>query len=161
MTLTVEDLKQLATLVTRGEDGVHFMTRYDTDWLLSMEEAGYIVISRPVHEPTGLAYSEEYWSVQVVADLGDDVQETVAVLEVLLRHDEGAYGHDALGIAREWALSGFDAVAVEHWLDAGVCDADHATALAQAGYTPATLPAFSGRATDNDVARAVEARAGE
>ncbi|MCL6479875.1 MAG: hypothetical protein K6T65_16005 [Peptococcaceae bacterium] len=63
--LTLEDARLLGQLTTRDEDGTHFTQTYDTKWLLKMEKAGYIEIHRPVHGPTGIAYGQEEWSVEV------------------------------------------------------------------------------------------------
>lgn len=55
----------LATIVTRDEDGRHFMERYDADDIRELEDEGLIEIERPRHEATGLRYSQEHWSVQI------------------------------------------------------------------------------------------------
>ena len=88
-------------------------------------------------------------------------QECGAVVVVLERYDEGAYGLDPLAVATEWVRHGYDAPAVDDWLSAGICDPDHADALAAAGYTPSGVSeghppgdglGFTGWATDDAVA---------
>jgi hypothetical protein len=63
--LSRKDRLMLGSLTTRNEDGRHFMARYSYDWLQRMESLGYITIIRPVHRPTGIPYSEDYWEVEV------------------------------------------------------------------------------------------------
>ena len=91
-TLTPSDRAQLATLATRDEDGQHFTTRYDGQWLATMEEAGAIRITRPVHDRTGIAYAQEHWTVEVLADLDDDTTEEEVGELVLVRSDLGDGG---------------------------------------------------------------------
>ena len=58
----------LSTLVTHDEAGRHFTTLVNSADLADLESEGLIVINRPVHEKTGLPYSEEYYSVEVTVD---------------------------------------------------------------------------------------------
>ena len=58
----------LAQITTRNEAGKHFMHLYPYDVLQELEREGLLVITRPVHEATGLRYSEEYWSVEVTEE---------------------------------------------------------------------------------------------
>jgi len=58
--------RELCTITTRDEAGRHF-TEFSSHWK-ELEEAGLIEIGRPVHEATGISYSQEYWSVQVTED---------------------------------------------------------------------------------------------
>jgi len=58
----------LAKITTRDEAGKHFMQLYPYDALQELEKAGLIKITRPVHEATGIRYSEEYWSVEVTEE---------------------------------------------------------------------------------------------
>lgn len=65
--LTKKDARLLGKLTTRDEAGTHFTQNPDfpDEWLKRMEAAGYISIHRPVHGPTGIAYGQEEWSVEV------------------------------------------------------------------------------------------------
>lgn len=65
MKLTKKDLQKLGEITTRDEAGTHFTQIYSDEWLDKMESNGLITINRPIHEPTGIAYSQEYWSVEV------------------------------------------------------------------------------------------------
>lgn len=65
---TERQVEILATLSTRDESGKHFMERYSFDELSELEEAGLIVIDRPIHAATGIAYSQDNWSVEVTAE---------------------------------------------------------------------------------------------
>ena len=60
-----ERAEVLAVIVTRDEAGRHFTEVWDWDTLNELEKAGLIYIDRPIHEPTGIPYSEEYYSVTV------------------------------------------------------------------------------------------------
>lgn len=55
----------LSTMTNRDEAGRHFTERYAGDVLDDLESAGLIEITRPVHQPTGVGYSHEYWSLEV------------------------------------------------------------------------------------------------
>lgn len=65
--ITADDLRMLGMITTRNEAGRHFTETHAADWLNRMEAAGLIEINRPVHQ-TGIAYSQEYWSVQVTEE---------------------------------------------------------------------------------------------
>jgi hypothetical protein len=65
---TEQKVQILAVITTRDEAGKHFTEVYDGDDLAELEEKGLIEISRPVHEATGIAYSQEHWGVQVTDD---------------------------------------------------------------------------------------------
>lgn len=69
--LTRQDKLQLGHLTTRDEAGRHFYEVFDGAWLERMEAAGYITINRPTHEATGIAYSQEYHTVQVSDEVAD------------------------------------------------------------------------------------------
>ena len=69
--LTDDDKRTLGTLCTRDEAGRHFTETHSDEWLDRMEAAGYITIDRPVHEATGIPYSQEYWTVQVAAEVAE------------------------------------------------------------------------------------------
>lgn len=56
-------LEELRVACTRDDAGRHF-----TGWMKhmeGMEERGLIEIDRPVHESTGIPYSQEYWRLHV------------------------------------------------------------------------------------------------
>jgi len=63
--LSSADWGMLGRLCTRDEAGKHFTEIYSADWLGRMEVAGMIEIARPIHTPAGVAYSPEYWSIEV------------------------------------------------------------------------------------------------
>lgn len=65
---TEQKVQILAVLSTRDEAGKHFTEVYDGDDLAELEEKGLIEIGRPVHEATGIAYSQEHWTVAVTQD---------------------------------------------------------------------------------------------
>jgi hypothetical protein len=58
----------LATLTTRDTAGRHFTRTLPDGDILALETAGLINIHRPVHPGTGLAYAEEFWSVEVTPE---------------------------------------------------------------------------------------------
>ena len=62
---TESTVRILSTLTTRDHAGRHFTTRVSSDDIAALEAAGLIVVTRPIHEATGLPYSEEYYSVAV------------------------------------------------------------------------------------------------
>ena len=64
--LTDDDKRTLGSLATKDDAGRHFTQTHSAEWLDRMEAAGYIAISRPVHPPTGIPYSQEYWSVEIM-----------------------------------------------------------------------------------------------
>lgn len=65
---TSEQVRILSKLCTRNEAGRHFTEVYDGADLAALEEDGLIIISRPIHEATGIFCSQEYWSVEVTDD---------------------------------------------------------------------------------------------
>lgn len=69
--LTTEDKYWLGHITTSDETGTHFTSIYPDDWLARMERLGYISIHRPVHEPTGIPYGPDEWSVEVVQEMVD------------------------------------------------------------------------------------------
>ena len=74
--MTTDDLIQiLARLTTRDEAGRHFTDTVSHDALAALEADGLIEINRPIHSATGLAYDEQYWSVEVTP-AGVDLVET-------------------------------------------------------------------------------------
>lgn len=69
--LTDDDKRMLGELTTKDAAGRHYTETHSAEWLDRMEAAGYITIDRPVHEATGIAYSQEYWTVQVAAEVAE------------------------------------------------------------------------------------------
>ena len=61
-------VKILSTLTTRDSAGTHFTSRVSLGNLTKLENEELIAINRPIHEATGMPYSEEYYSVQVTED---------------------------------------------------------------------------------------------
>ena len=70
-TITRDDKIQLGTLCTRDEAGRHFTDLHSAEWLDRMEAAGLITIERPTHDATDIPYSQEYWAVEVSAEVGE------------------------------------------------------------------------------------------
>lgn len=58
----------LSRITTRDEAGRHFTSAYAMEDLLELEDGGYLSIHRPIHEQTGIAYSQEYWSMEITDD---------------------------------------------------------------------------------------------
>ena len=69
--LTDDDKRMLGSLATKDDAGRHFAETHSDEWLDRIEAAGYIAISRPVHPATGIPYSQEYWTVQVAAEVAE------------------------------------------------------------------------------------------
>ncbi len=65
---TEQQVAILAVITTKDEAGKHFTELYDADALAELEQAGLLAIHRPVHEATGIAYSQEYYSVEVTEE---------------------------------------------------------------------------------------------
>jgi len=65
---TEQKVSIIAVITTRDEAGRHFTEVYDGDDLMALEEEGLLVVTRPVHAGTGIAYSQEHWAVQVTPD---------------------------------------------------------------------------------------------
>lgn len=70
MEITRQDLRMLGRLVTCDEAGTHFMSNpeFPPEWLDRMERLGMIEIHRPIHEPTGIPYDQEHWSVELTEE---------------------------------------------------------------------------------------------
>lgn len=62
-TVTDDMIRELCTLTTRDEGGRHF-TQF-SDYYVELESAGLITINRPVHQPTGIPYGHEHWTLEV------------------------------------------------------------------------------------------------
>jgi len=71
--LTADQLAELGTITTRNEAGKHF-TEFADHWEL-LERLGLIEIDRPVHDQTGIAYSQDYWTL-AVTDAGVELVDT-------------------------------------------------------------------------------------
>lgn len=65
---TQDKVFALSQLTTRDHAGRHFYERYAPDVLDCLESDGLITISRPVHDATGLSYSQEHHTVEVTED---------------------------------------------------------------------------------------------
>ncbi len=65
---TQQKVEILAVITTKDEAGKHFREVYDADALAELEQAGLLAIHRPVHEATGIAYSQEYHTVEVTEE---------------------------------------------------------------------------------------------
>lgn len=61
--LTEGIIRDLCIATTRNEAGQHFTEFLSHDE--EMEELGLIKVNRPVHEPTGIPYSCEHWTLEV------------------------------------------------------------------------------------------------
>lgn len=64
--LSDDAIRELCILCTRDQAGRHF-TEWSRHWD-SLEAAGMISVDRPVHDATGIPYSQEYYSLEVTAD---------------------------------------------------------------------------------------------
>ena len=62
---TSDKVAMLSTLCTRDSAGQHFTSKFSRDDLGTLEAEELIVVNRPIHEATGLPYSEEYYTVEV------------------------------------------------------------------------------------------------
>jgi len=69
---TENQIRVLCKITNHDESGKHFTELYDADDLIDLETEGLIEVSRPIHEPTGIMYDRDQWSVEVTAD-GQDV----------------------------------------------------------------------------------------
>ena len=62
--LTAEEIEALGQLAERSEDGRHFTEVHSPEFLEKLEKGGWIEIIRPVHDQTGIPYSQEYWRLR-------------------------------------------------------------------------------------------------
>lgn len=58
-----EAFTELQRACTRNEAGIHFVEWMDHFEYL--ESVGLISVHRPIHEATGIPYSQEYWALEV------------------------------------------------------------------------------------------------
>jgi hypothetical protein len=63
--LTAEEIEILGTMTNRDESGKHFTEVHSPEFLEKLEKGGWIEIDRPVHEATGIPYSQEYWHLRI------------------------------------------------------------------------------------------------
>jgi hypothetical protein len=70
--LTDDMIRILCVITNRDEAGRHFTELYDADLLIDLETLGLIDVSRPIHEPTGIMFDRDQWSVEVTPE-GQDV----------------------------------------------------------------------------------------
>ena len=75
--LSDEDRELLGSLATRDDAGRHFtqIEKYTPEFLEKMERLGLIVIHKPVHTESGVAFSEEYWQIESPACIAQFFQE--------------------------------------------------------------------------------------
>jgi hypothetical protein len=60
-----EAFTELQSACTWNQAGIHF-----TEWMEHfeyLESVGLLEIHRPIHDATGIAYSQEYWRLEVTA----------------------------------------------------------------------------------------------
>ena len=74
-----EALDQLIHLSPRTESGRHWTEAYRR-WM-DLEEAGLIVVHRPVHTQTGIQYSSEYWHYELTETGKEVAGELVELIE--------------------------------------------------------------------------------
>lgn len=79
--ISAEDRRLLGELCTRSDSGKHFTETFPADWLDKMERLGIITISRPTHSPTGIPYSQEYWSVGIMPNVPGITDEQGCLLD--------------------------------------------------------------------------------
>lgn len=65
---TEQQVNILAVITTTDGAGRHFTEVYNWSELAELETAGLLEITRPVHEATGIPYSQEHYSVTVTQD---------------------------------------------------------------------------------------------
>jgi hypothetical protein len=65
---TQEQVETLATMTNRDDAGRHFTERYADAILDELEAGGLIAIDRPVHQPTGLPWGREHWTLEVTPE---------------------------------------------------------------------------------------------
>jgi hypothetical protein len=65
-------IKVLSTLCERDEAGRHFTETCGC--LEELEAAGWVEVDRPVHQPTGIPYSQEYWRMRVTDEGAAEVE---------------------------------------------------------------------------------------
>lgn len=70
--LTAEDIETLGTMTTKDESGKHFTEIHAPEFLEKLEKGGWIEIIRPVHDQTGIPYSQEYWRL-VITEKAEDL----------------------------------------------------------------------------------------
>ena len=70
----LEILSELGKVCNFNEDGRHF-TQFLRHWQ-DLEEAGLVEVYRPEDSPTGIRYSQEFWSIRLT-QAGQDTLETL------------------------------------------------------------------------------------
>jgi len=85
MIAMIEVFTELQQACTRNDSGQHF-----TEWMRYwgyLESVRLIVIDRPIHEATGIPYSQEYWSLQVT-ELGlDSIRDKINLAGIAWYHN--------------------------------------------------------------------------
>jgi hypothetical protein len=79
--LTRDDKIKLGQLSTRDDAGRHFTETHNAAWLARLEQIGLITIDRPVHAATGIAYDQQYWSVEVAPEVAEWFDEQGELIE--------------------------------------------------------------------------------
>ena len=62
---TENKVRILSTITTRDSSGRHFTAAVSSGDIAALETDELIVVTRPIHEATGLPYSVEHYSVTV------------------------------------------------------------------------------------------------
>ena len=83
--MTDDQIRELCVLTTRNEAGRHF-TEWAQHWE-ALEKAGLIRVDRPVHEPTGVSYSQEYYTLEVTEE-GQDLVDANPELQPMPFHGQ-------------------------------------------------------------------------
>jgi len=76
LTAGSELLYVLGHITNRDEAGRHFTETARGDHLETLEAMGLIAISRPVHQPSGIPYDQQYWHLEVTSEGQDIVTDT-------------------------------------------------------------------------------------
>lgn len=66
--LTDDQIRILCVITNHDEAGRHFTDKFDADDLIELETRGLIEVNRPIHEPTGIMFDRDQWSVEVTED---------------------------------------------------------------------------------------------
>ena len=63
-----DQIKILCSIATRDDAGRHFTELYDADDLIYLVTEGLIAVDRPIHEPSGIMFDRDQWSVKVTEE---------------------------------------------------------------------------------------------
>ena len=103
--LTDDMIRALCVITTRNDAGRHFTEVYDADLLVDLETLELIEVSRPIHEPSGVMYDRNEWSVQIT-DAGQDLVDTHPEL------------HPGASEAEQVQIQNLDVASMMDWLNA-------------------------------------------